>query len=40
MQEGWGGFGRPAPGEDWRAGFIRDLVERMRFVDRLMEELR
>lgn len=38
-QEGWG-WGKPARGDDWRAEFIRDQVERMRFADRMMEELR
>jgi len=32
-QAGWGGWGKPSPGEDWRADFIRDQVERMRFAD-------
>jgi hypothetical protein len=38
-QEGWG-WGKPIQGEDWRAEFIRDQVQRMRFADRMMEELR
>ena len=39
-QEGWGGWGKPAPGADWRRDFIGDQVERMRFADRMMETLR
>ncbi len=39
-QEGWGGWGKPKPGADWRADFIADQVARMRFADRMMEELR
>ncbi len=41
-QEGWG-WGKPTPGapsDDWRADFIADQVARMRFADRMMEELR
>ena len=34
------GWSKPSPGKDWRADFIRDQVERMRFADRMMEELR
>ena len=38
-KEGWGGWGKPAPAGDWRGEFIRDQVARMRFADRMMEEL-